>query len=244
MKEFLVVIPARYKSTRLPGKPLINIYGKTMIEWVYLRCKEVIQEENILIATDHIEIINKCKEKNLNYILTPTNCLTGTDRVCEVAKKVKAKYYINIQGDEPVFNSQDILLLISEVRKYNQYEVFGGYTAIKSKEDFFSVNIPKLVLNNIEELLYISRSSIPLNKANSFISANRQVCAYAFSYDGLINFSNTDKKTFLEEIEDIEILRFLESGIKVKMVKMSNKSISIDVKEDLKKLNKSMFYVR
>ena len=130
---------------------------------------------------------------------------------------------------------------MSEVREYNQYEVFGGYTAIKSMEDFFSVNIPKLVLNNIEELLYISRSSIPLNKTNSFISANRQVCAYAFSYNSLINFSNTNKKTFLEEIEDIEILRFLESAIKVKMVKMSDKSISIDVEDDLNKLNEKMF---
>ena len=244
MKEYLVVIPARFKSSRLPGKPLIEIFGKTMIEWVYQRCKEVINEENLIIATDHINIVEKCLEKNLNYIITSPECLTGTDRVCEVANKIKAKYYINIQGDEPVFNPVDILTLLNELKINEHYSVFGGYTKINKEEDFRSFNIPKLVLNQSEELMYISRAGIPVNKKNSFVNAYRQVCAYAFKHESLIEFSKCKKKTFFEEIEDIEILRFLELNIKVKMVRMTDKSISIDVEEDLKKLNKSMFYAR
>ena len=212
--------------------------------WVGKKCQQVTNSKNIFFATDNKKIFETAKKYNFSSIMTSKKCLTGTDRVCEVASKIKAKYYINIQGDEPVFNPVDILTLIKALKINEHYSVFGGYTTINKEEDFRSVSIPKLVLNQPGELMYISRAGIPINKKNSFVSAYRQVCAYAFKYESLLEFSKCQKKTLFEEIEDIEILRFLELGIKVKMIKMTDKSIAIDVKEDLKKLNKSMFYVR
>ena len=232
--KYIVVIPARYKSKRLPGKPLANIGGLPMIVRTYNQCTKVINKNNIIVATDSLKIQKVCDQYNIKSIITSNKCLTGTDRVAEVAKKIKCNFYINVQGDEPFFNPNDLKMLIKEALK-NPEEIINGYAEIKDKKLFFSSSIPKVVFDKKGYLLYMSRAAIPSNKKLEFKKAWRQICAYSFPREALLKFSKVKNKTPIESLEDIEILRFLEEGYKVKMIKMSNKSLAVDNNEDLEK---------
>ena len=144
--KYIIVIPARYKSERLPGKPLLNIGGVPMIVRTYNQCTKVVNKDKIVVATDSYKIKKVCDEHNINSIMTSDKCLTGTDRVAEVAKKINCKFYINVQGDEPFFNPKDLKKLIDAATK-NPNEIINGYTEIKDKELFFNNAIPKLVFD-------------------------------------------------------------------------------------------------
>ena len=237
MKDFLLVIPARYKSKRLPGKALLDINGIPMIIRTFNQCNKAVHRSKILVATDDKKIQKLCNENDINTLMTSTKCLTGTDRIAEVARKIKKDFYINVQGDEPICNPLDIIKLIDNAKKFPN-EIINGYTEITDKKLFFSPHIPKVVFRKDGRLLYQSRAPIPFNKKKIFIKAWRQVCIYSFPYNSLKIFSSLKNKTSIEKIEDIELIRFLEMGIEVKMIKMSNKSISIDTKDDLVKIRK------
>ncbi|MCB7480618.1 3-deoxy-manno-octulosonate cytidylyltransferase [Christiangramia sediminis] len=238
MKEFIIVIPARLQSTRLPEKPLILIKGKSIIQRTYEQCLKAVKKELIYIATDSIRIYDHCKALNMNVLMTSKDVLTGTDRVCEVAEQIEAKYYINVQGDEPVFNPDDIKVVLRKLDSIkDESTIINGYTSIKNFSEYNSVSVPKVVFKPNGELLYMSRSPIPGNKSSKFIKAWRQVCIYAFPNEALKNFSKI-KKTPLEEQEDIEILRFLELGYKVNMIELSSQSIPVDHPEDVLKVEK------
>ncbi len=234
--NFVLIIPARYKSSRFPGKPLTILKGKSMIKHVYDQCLKAVPKDSIYVATEDKRIADHCKKNNIQFIMTSDKCLTGTDRLCEVSKLVEADYYINIQGDEPLFNPADIQILIQElIKQKNLYDVYCGYCSIDSEDTFFSFNMPKVIFNKRKELIYMSRAPIPSNKKNEFKKGFRQVCGYAFSKKSLEIF-DIKSKTYFESIEDIELLRFIELGVKVKMVEMSKKSIPVDVKEDIEKV--------
>ena len=234
--NFVLIIPARYNSSRFPGKPLTLLKGKSMIRRVYDQCLKAVPRDSIYVATEDRRIADHCKKNNIQFIMTSDECLTGTDRLCEVSKLVEADYYINIQGDEPLFNPNDINILIQELSKQkNLYDVYCGYCSIDSEDTFFSFNMPKVIFNKRKELIYMSRAPIPSNKKNEFRKGFRQVCGYAFSKKSLEIF-DIKSKTYFESIEDIELLRFIELGVKIKMVEMSKKSIPVDVKEDIKKV--------
>ena len=233
--KMIIIIPARYNSTRFPGKPLKKINGIPMIKRVYNQCLKGFEGE-IVVATDDESIDNYCKTNNIDSIITSYNCITGTDRVYEAALNYDIDLVINIQGDEPLFNPKDIKKFTSEVNRLSpEYEVFAGYTDINNEEDYFSNQIPKMLINKESELLYTSRSPVPGNKSNKFKNSYKQVCIYAYTLSALKHFCSQEK-TPIEEIEDLELLRFLENGIKVKMIKLSNSSISVDNPEDLKKV--------
>lgn len=235
--NFVIVIPARYASGRFPGKPLADINGLPMILRTYNQCLKATNKKKIFVATDDLRIKNLCKSKNINVVMTSKKCLTGTDRVAEFAKKIKADVYINVQGDEPIFNPTDIKNLIHETKKYPN-DVINGYTKIKDEKQFRSGNVPKVVFRKDGRLLYMSRSPIPVTKKQKFITAWRQVCAYSLPRKALIAFSATKKKTPLEQIEDCELIRFLELGFEIRMIKMTSVSIPVDIKEDLAKVKK------
>lgn len=237
MSDFLLVIPARYRSKRLPGKPLINIKGVPMIIRTYNQCKKAVHPSKIVVATDHKKILSLCEKNNINAIMTSKKCLTGTDRVAEISKKIKKSFYINVQGDEPICNPLDIKKII-DLAKKDPTKVICGYTEIKEKNIFYSPHIPKVVFRKDGNLIYMSRAPIPSSKNQCLIKAWRQVCIYSFPYKSLKNFANLKRKTTLEEIEDLELNRFVEIGHQVKMIKMSNKSIAVDTKNDLKKIIK------
>jgi len=236
--KYLVVIPARLKSTRLANKPLIKINGIPMIIRTFLRCNKIVPKSNIIIATDDIKIIKICNIYKVPSILTSKRCLTGSDRVAEVSKKINAKIYINLQGDEPVFPKQDLKKFIKEANKDNS-KILNGYCKIDNKNQFFNQNVPKVVINQFDELLYMTRAPVPSNKQGDFKNGLKQVCIYSYPKKILNKvYGANKKKSLLEKNEDIEILRLIEMGYKIKMIKLSNKSISIDTKSDLNKLSK------
>ena len=235
MVDYLLIIPARYDSKRLPGKPLLDIKGIPMIIRTFNQCSKVVPRSKILVATDDKRIKKICELNNIKTMMTSKKCLTGTDRIAEVAKKIKRDFYINVQGDEPICNPKDINNIIRYAKKYPD-QIINGFTEIKEKDQFYSPNIPKVIFDNNYNLMYMSRSAIPSNKKKQFIKAWRQVCIYSFSYKSLKDYTSVIKKTNIESIEDLESIRFLELGYKIKMLKMSNKSIAVDTKEDLLKV--------
>ncbi len=237
MKNYLLIIPARYKSKRLPAKPLIDIKGLPMIIRTFNQCNKVVPRSKILVATDSKKIKKICENYKIKTILTSSKCLTGTDRVAEVAKKIKRDFYINVQGDEPIANPSDIRKVIDYAKKFPN-KIINGYTEITNKEFFFSSHIPKVVFSRDGSLIYMSRAPIPFNKNQKFQKAWRQICIYSFPHKSLKIFSSLKKKTPIEKIEDIELIRFLELGIDIKMIKLSNKSIAVDTKKDLIKVRK------
>jgi len=234
--KFVIIIPSRYKSSRLPGKPLIDICGQSMIQRTYNRCCLVLERKYVIVATDDVRIFNHCQESNMNVVMTSTSCKTGTDRVYEASKQIEADIYINVQGDEPIINPDDIKAVISSSED-NPGQVINAMCSIKIS-DFSNPNIPKVVTRLDNRLLYSSRAGIPATKQLSFVKANKQICIYAFPKQALIDFSSVNKKTPLEELEDIEILRFLELGYEVQMVEVSNTSIAVDIPEDVKKVRR------
>ncbi|RVT99802.1 3-deoxy-manno-octulosonate cytidylyltransferase [Mucilaginibacter limnophilus] len=237
--EYIVVIPARYKSSRFPGKPLIDLKGKSMLQRTYEQCLKAVDKSLVYVATEDERIVQHCKDHDMNVLLTSDNCLTGTDRIAEVSKQIKADYYINVQGDEPVFNPDDITKIIVSLKGYPG-EILNGYCAINTEKQYRSLSVPKVVFKPDGSLLYMSRSSIPGNKAGSFVKAWRQVCIYAFPYDALQQFASTYHKTPLEEQEDIEILRFIELGFDVRMLELSADSVAVDTPEDIEEVLKRL----
>lgn len=235
--SFLLIIPARYSSKRFPGKPLKKIDGKEMISIVWEKCIKAVSKKNTLIATDSKKIYNFCNKKSYNVTMTSTKCLTGTDRLYEVSKKIKKDIYINVQGDEPLISIDDIKKFVKYANK-NKNEVVNAYTEILNPNDYYSLNVPKIVFDKFKNLLYMSRSNIPGNKKNKFMKSYKQVCIYSFPYKYLELFGKISKKTEFENIEDIEILRFLELGINVKMFRVSKSSIGVDTISDLKKVER------
>lgn len=233
--NFVVVIPARYNSTRLPGKPLVMINGVEMIVRTYSQCLKAVEASKIYVATDDDRIVKVCDDNNIQVLMTPHDCMTGTDRIAEVAKSVAADCYINVQGDEPLFNPMDIKMLIKQASQ-NPEDIINGYTPIHDEAEFRSGSIPKVVMRPDNRLLYMSRAPIPTSKEHDFPTAFRQVCAYAFPKSALLSFSESTQKTPLESIEDIEILRFLELGYDVRMILMSDDSIAVDNPEDVGKV--------
>ena len=161
--NFILVIPARYNSGRFPGKPLADINGLPMIIRTYNQCKKAVDAKKIYVATDDLRIKRLCEKENINVVMTSKKCLTGTDRIAEVSKKIKSDVYINVQGDEPVFNPKDIKNLIKKAKKYPN-EIINGYTKIKKEKTFRSGNIPKVVFRKDGRLLYMSRAPIPTTK--------------------------------------------------------------------------------
>jgi 3-deoxy-manno-octulosonate cytidylyltransferase (CMP-KDO synthetase) len=230
--RFIVVIPARYHSARLPAKPLIELCGVPMIVRTHRRCTEAVPADLVYVATDDERIRTTCVNAGIRVIMTSSNCLTGTDRVAEVARQVAADIFINVQGDEPVFNPDDLRLLLRTAREH-PLDVINGYCELDGEERFRSPSTPKVVLRPDGRLLYMSRAAIPTNKGQGFVKAWRQVCAYAFPKPALEAFAACTAKTPLEAIEDIEILRFLELGFEVRMIPMSAMSVAVDDPADV-----------
>ena len=133
MLDYLIVIPARIRSSRFPAKPLAKINSKELILHVLDRCNKVFDKEKIIVATDSLKILNFVKNNKYKSILTSAKCLTGTDRVSEVSKKINAKVYVNVQGDEPLINPKDIENILSAKKKYKNHIICGTTKIGKSE---------------------------------------------------------------------------------------------------------------
>ena len=234
----VIIIPARFGSSRYKGKPLVKILGREMVLRVADICKKVVGEKNLFIATDSKKISNTVNKAGYKFIMTSSKCLTGTDRVAEAAKKIKSKIFINVQGDEPTINPKDIKKIINAKIKYPKH-VICGYDKVHKFENPSNTNLPKVVVNSKNELIYISRALVPGSKKKSKNTIyHKQVCIYGFNKNELDKFYSKNQKSETESIEDIEILRFFDLNVKIKMIRLNSNSVAVDEIKDVKKAEK------
>ncbi|EKO3387385.1 3-deoxy-manno-octulosonate cytidylyltransferase [Vibrio fluvialis] len=238
-RSFAVVIPARYESSRFPGKPLVDICGKPMIQHVWERCCLAVGLEKVFVATDDVRIQKAVLEFGGRVIMTSSNCLTGTDRLAEANIQLDYDFIVNVQGDEPLIEPSDINTIICAFLETGN--VINAMCPIVSEAEFRSLTVPKVVFSQSQKLLYMSRAGIPLTKSGEYKFGYKQVCIYAFSREQLAFFYSNKSKTRFEQIEDIEILRFIESGYTVDMVEVSSGSIAVDVPSDLDAVMKKIY---
>ena len=236
-KSIGLIIPARAASSRFPNKPLAMIAGKSMIQRVWENASRDFKSPNIWIATDCEMIFAKVNAFGGQAIMTPKSCLTGTDRIAEANKVLNFDHVINIQGDEPILEPWILKQVLDALQDFNG-DVLNCMSEINNAHDFNNINIPKVVVNSSNGLIYMSRSPIPLGKNNnpSFDNVYRQVCIYAFTKDALKFYGCSSTKSSIEEIEDIEILRLLENNCKIQMLKVKSDSIAVDLPEDILKV--------
>ena len=226
--KIVAVIPSRYNSSRFPGKPLADINGLPMIIRVANQVNKVLDKKFIYIATDDNRIKNVVEQYGYNYIMTK-ECLTGTDRVASCIDKIDADIYVNVQGDEPMIDPSHIKQIIKEKTR-NMNMVINSM--VELKDNFDDKTIVKVVTNEKDELVYASRNIIPYNSNKKY----RQLGLYAFSKEELNRYYRSDKRSKLEYFEDVEILRFIDIGIKIKMIAFNDYYPSIDTIEDLNKV--------
>ena len=236
--NFVLLIPARISSKRLPRKPLIDIQGEPMIVKTFKNAAKVVDQEKIYVLTDSHEVETVTKKYNIQTIMTSKDCLTGSDRVAEVAKYFDNKNIYNLQGDEPFFPPNDIKKFIESTIDSDMNYI--GVTPIIESKSIKSLSTPKVVISKRNKILYTSRSPIPGSKNTNINNTLRQVCIYKYNKIDLIdNYGPNAQKSNLESVEDLEILRLIENDIDVYTIRLSDKSISIDTPEDLMNLPKN-----
>jgi 3-deoxy-manno-octulosonate cytidylyltransferase (CMP-KDO synthetase) len=236
----LGIIPARYASTRFPGKPLVDIKGKSMIQRVYEQAKKS-SLNKIIVATDDARIYNHVKIFG-EVVMTDANHPSGTDRCWEALQETKEnyQYVINIQGDEPLINAAQIDEL-AQVLKDGTTELATQMIKVDSHEMLFNTGEVKIVLNENNEALYFSRSVIPFIKNvdekqwHLHHDYHRHVGMYAYRTDILEKITQLPVST-LEKAESLEQLRWLQNGFKIKCVETKFESHCIDTLEDLQAL--------
>jgi 3-deoxy-manno-octulosonate cytidylyltransferase (CMP-KDO synthetase) len=236
-KKIIGVIPARYQSSRLPGKPLKDIHGKPMIYWVAKRVEASILTE-YYVATDDDRIFDTCKKYSIPCVMTSSECINGTERVAEVATKIKADYYVNIQGDEPCIEIDAINEFVSSLHKFDHVNFIQAVSKITDQEALLDDSVVKVAISENNEVLYYSRLPIPYsrNKDNlKDVEHYRCLGLYLYSRDFLHKYSLMSN-TKLENIEHIEQLRILESKIIINAVEVEDDGISVDTTDDLDKV--------
>lgn len=234
--RILGVIPARYKSSRFEGKPLCMIKDIPMIKRTYMQAKQSRLLTDLVVATDSQKIEAYCLSEGIPVVMTSDACLTGTDRLAEVASLHPYDLYVNIQGDEPVIDARTIDEIVAEFKAHGQtYVAYNLYKEITAEAEIRSDTIIKVIVNEQDELLYMSRLPVPFNKSETPPTFKKQVCVYGFTKQALELFSGR-AKTLNEQYEDIEILRFVDMGYKVKMAQTTLDSIAVDVPGDVKKV--------
>jgi 3-deoxy-manno-octulosonate cytidylyltransferase (CMP-KDO synthetase) len=229
-----VIIPARYRSSRYPGKPLVPLLGKPMVLWVAELSAKAVGIDSVYVATDDERIAEVVRNAGFTSLITSTEALTGTDRLAEAARQIEADIFINVQGDEPTLNPADICK-VRDKKIENPHAIINAYCWLNATEDPDNVNIPKVITNEKDQLIYMSRKALPGYKdiSNAPARFKKQVCIYAFTREELESFQTFGRKSALEACEDIEILRFLEMEKTILMVESSGGSLAVDVPDDV-----------
>ncbi|TVU87585.1 3-deoxy-manno-octulosonate cytidylyltransferase [Vreelandella titanicae] len=237
----VVLIPARYRSSRYPGKPLVNLLGKPMVLWVAELSAQAVGKENVYVATESQSIVDVVESAGFNAVMTTDDALTGTDRLAQAAETINADVYINVQGDEPLVDPADILK-VRNAKLENMDDVINGFSWVSEDEDPHNVNIPKVISTEDNKLIYMSRVALPGFKDPNHAPKQykKQVCIYAFTREELTAFRTFGRKSALEFNEDIEILRFLEMNKTIRLVETKPGSLAVDVPEDVAKVESTM----
>jgi 3-deoxy-manno-octulosonate cytidylyltransferase (CMP-KDO synthetase) len=236
------IIPARFASTRFPGKPLIDIAGKTMIQRVYEQAKKANSISEVVVATDDERIAQHVQSFGGNVVMTSENHQSGTDRCFEAIEKfeINADVVINIQGDEPFIQPEQIDLVAS-CFSLKETELATLVKKISTNEELFNPNTPKVLLNSNKEAIYFSRQTIPHirgKEQNDWLKQHtfyKHIGIYGYRTDVLATITQL-KQSSLELAEALEQLRWLENGYKIKVEITDFESVAIDTPDDLQKL--------
>lgn len=235
------VIPARFGSTRFPGKPLKIIAGKPLLVWVIEAAKKSQLLSQVIVATDHEEIFRLAEDHGVRAQMTASDLPSGTDRVWAVTENVEADVVLNIQGDEPLLKPELLDTLVSVFSKRPDVNMATLARSFLNKEDFESLNTAKVVLNTRSEAVYFSRLPIPFSRApyggveTSPDVVLKHIGIYGFRRNFLQEFC-TRKGSDLERAEGLEQLRALSMGAKIQVVKVDYESWGVDTPEDVERV--------
>ncbi len=248
MHKVVAIIPARYGSTRFPGKLLAALKGKTIIQRVFEQVSAARLVDSVYVATDDKRIFDAVNGFGGNAVMTSTSHTCGTDRVAEVAKNMECDIIINVQGDEPFIRPEMVDDTIMLLRDDMNASISSLAVKIENKDDILSPHTVKVVADDQDYALYFSRSPIPYYRdewsdLNSILFKSgktvvfKHIGIYAFRKDSLMKFSSM-AKCKLEEIEKLEQLRALNCGMKIKIKETEYNTFGIDTIEDLRKAEK------
>lgn len=229
------IIPARYGSTRMPGKPLMDICGHPMIWWVYQNVKVVKEFQEVYVATDDERIQKVCEEFGAKVILTTSDCSCLIDRVYQVSKVVEADYFVTVNGDEPILESEVMPIIIPNFVEHSKPVVRGLVREFRDPVEVIDPGNIKIVVGLGGYSLYTSRSPIPYPQKTTKFSYKKYVGVELFNRAAL-EFYVTHDQTEIEKIEDIGSIRFLEYGIRIHYDLVESESLSIDTPRDIEKI--------
>jgi 3-deoxy-manno-octulosonate cytidylyltransferase (CMP-KDO synthetase) len=256
----VAIIPARFASTRLPGKALIDIAGKPMVCWVAERALAARNVDRVIVATDSEEIVEAVRARGFEVMLTSSRHTSGTDRVAEVAAALlDAEIIVNVQGDEPLISPQTIEkavdVMAAEMHKPNGAGIVTTWETIESSTDLFDPDLVKVVVDDNDNAIYFSRSPVPFPRDAAKRYGSTEIALeaepdllklfrkhtglYVYRSDVLLQFTKWPQ-TQLERIEALEQLRALAHGVKIKVVEACSTSIGVDTLVDLERVRSTI----
>lgn len=244
----VAIIPARYGSTRLPGKPLADIGGKPMIQHVYESASKARDLDRVLVATDDRRIEQAVKSFGGEVMMTSRHHASGTDRLAEVARKIKADWLVNIQGDLPFIHAETIARAVGPVRRNRAIPMATVCTPIYDVDEWRDPNVVKVLSDRAGFALYFSRAPIPYFRNGSVdprgkvikrrpkrrLWGYRHLGLYVYRREFLLTFARL-RPTALEQIESLEQLRALQNGYQIYVAEVDERSVEVDTLADLKK---------
>jgi 3-deoxy-manno-octulosonate cytidylyltransferase (CMP-KDO synthetase) len=242
----VAIIPARYGSTRLPGKPLATIGGKPMIQHVYESTSRAKELDRVVVATDDYRIEETVKKFGGEVVMTAKDHPTGTDRLAEVARKVRADLLVNVQGDLPFIHAETITRAVRPMKRDSSIPMATVCTAIFDEDEWLNPSIVKVVIDRKGFALYFSRAPIPYSRndgidlkggkvrpsAKRRLWGNRHLGLYVYQREFLLKFARL-RPTALEQIESLEQLRALAYGYRIRVAEVEERSVEVDTPEDL-----------
>jgi 3-deoxy-manno-octulosonate cytidylyltransferase (CMP-KDO synthetase) len=238
--EVVIVIPARYGATRLPGKPLVSLAGKPMIQRVYERAKLAARASRVIVATDDERIVKAVESFGGIVRMTRPDHRTGTERVAEVAAHEKGDVFVNVQGDEPLLDPVAVDTAVDALLEEPAASIATVATPIKTPADIMDPNVVKTVLDFDNNGLYFSRAPIPwVRDTASKIQLRhlKHLGLYVFQRDALLEYPTLPQGE-LERIEQLEQLRWLENGWKIRVAEVEHDAVSVDVPSDVARVEK------
>lgn len=239
--NIVAVIPARYGSTRLPAKPLADICGKPMIQWVYEKAKQSKLCQRVCVATDDERVANAVRKFGGEVVMTSPDIQSGTDRMAAVAKEIVGDIFVNVQGDEPLIDGTAIDLAIQPVVD-GKFSLTSLRVPLKSIEDLKNLNVVKVIVDDSNRALYFSRYPIPYSRVTPETAKIPFLCSqhvgiYVYKKETLLKVSSLPA-TDLERAESLEQLRAMKAGIAIGVFEAKFDSVGVDTPEDLEKVRK------
>ena len=231
-KQTAIIIPARYGSSRLEGKPLLKAGGKYIIQWVWEKCSSCTEIDRVIVATDDDRIYSSCKEFDAEVEMTSTEHKSGSDRIAEVAKRhPEIAYIINVQGDEPLIEPENIELVRKGVVEDNTADISTLVREIIDKEEVNNPNLVKCIFDINHYAMYFSRAKIPFERNEGKSKFYGHLGIYGYKKESLFKMTSLPQTTY-EMSESLEQLRALQNGMKIKVGIVKNIPVGIDTIED------------